>query len=164
MAVKKINRDNDEIDILELLKKWWSFRKLVIFGTLIVALLSSFVFIFYYNVLNQQKQIYVSAVIKSNFGDNSRIISAFKSKAYIEEALKGMSIELSPNDLTNNMLFLKSTDPLSKNLKDKIISLDEKTLRSLSLTDEALIRTRHRACWTSLLCPGGLAMLAASGC
>ena len=138
MAVKKINRDNDEIDILELLKKWWSFRKLVIFGTLIVALLSSFVFIFYYNVLNQQKQNYVSAVIKSNFGDSSRIISAFKSKAYIEEALKSMSIELSPNDLTNNMLFLKSTDPLSKNLKDKIISLDEKTLRSLSLTDEAL--------------------------
>jgi len=138
MAVKKINRDNDEIDILELLKKWWSFRKLVIFGTLIVALLSSFVFIFYYNVLNQQKQIYVSAVIKSNFGDSSRIISAFKSKAYIEEALKSMSIELSPNDLTNNMLFLKSTDPLSKNLKDKIVSLNEETLRSLSLTDEAL--------------------------
>ena len=138
MAVKKINRDNDEIDILELLKKWWSFRKLLIFGTLIVALLSSFVLIFYNNVLNQQKQIYVSAVIKSNFGDSSRIISAFKSKAYIEEALKSMSIELSPNDLTNNMLFLKSTDPLSKNLKDKIISLDEKTLRSLSLTDEAL--------------------------
>jgi hypothetical protein len=138
MAVKKINHNSDEIDISELLKKWWSFRKLVIFGTLIVALLSSFVLIFYNNVLNQQKQNYVSAVIKSNFGDSSRIISAFKSKAYIEEALKGMSIELPPNDLTNNMLFLKSTDPLSKNLKDKIISLDEKTLRSLSLTDEAL--------------------------
>ena len=45
MAVKKINHNSDEIDISELLKKWWSFRKLVIFGTLIIGLVATFILI-----------------------------------------------------------------------------------------------------------------------
>ena len=58
MAIKKINRDNDEIDILELLKKWWSFRKLVIFGTLIIGLVATFILILVDEVhLNKINQI-----------------------------------------------------------------------------------------------------------
>ena len=45
MAVKKINHNSDEIDISKLLKKWWSFRKLIIFGTLIISLVTIFILI-----------------------------------------------------------------------------------------------------------------------
>ena len=51
MAVKKINHNSDEIDISELLKKWWSYRKLIIFGTLIVSLVATFILILVDEVL-----------------------------------------------------------------------------------------------------------------
>ena len=139
MAVKKINHSSDEIDILELLKKWWSFRKLVIFGTLITGLVATFILILTNEAYLNKKQRYVTAVIKSDLGDQSSlIISAYKSQPYITETLKNLSINIDPNELLENLIIKESIDPLTENLKNQILSTDEKKLKSLALTNEEL--------------------------
>jgi hypothetical protein len=139
MALKKINQNNDELDILELLKKWWHFRKFVIFGTVIVALITIFVLFFADNAYKNKKQNYVTAVIKSDLGDNSSIIlSAFKSQPYIVETLKNLSIDIDINELLENLIIKASSDPITENLKNQILSTDEKKLKSLALTNEEL--------------------------
>ena len=139
MAVKKINHNSDEIDILELLKKWWSFRKLVIFGTLIIGLVATFILILTNEAYLNKKQNYVTAVIKSDLGDQSSLIlSSYKSQPYIIEALKRLSLDIDPNKLSDNLIIKKSTDPLTENLKNQILSTDEKKLKSLALTNEEL--------------------------
>ena len=141
MAAKKINQNNDEIDILELLKKWWSFRKLVIFGTLIIGLVATFILILTNEAYLNKKQNYVTAVIKSDLGDKSSlIISAYKSQPYIIEALKRLSLDIDPNELLENLIIKESTDPLTENLKNQILSTDEKKLKSLALTNEELTK------------------------
>ena len=132
MAVKKINQNNDEIDILELLKKWWSFRKLVIFGTLITGLFTTFIFIFTNEAYLNKKQNYVTAVIKSDLGDQSSLIlSSYKSQPYIIETLTRLSLDIDPNELLKNLIIKVSTDPLTENLKNQILSADDKKLKSL---------------------------------
>ena len=74
MAVKKINHISDELDILELLKKWWSFRKLIIFGTLIIGLVATFILILANEAYLNKKQTFVTAVLKSDLGDQSSLI------------------------------------------------------------------------------------------
>ena len=139
MAVKKINHSSDEIDILELLKKWWSFRKLVIFGTLIIGLVATFILILNNEAYLNKKQNYVTAVIKSDLGDKSSLIlSSYKSQPYIIEALKRLSLDIDPNKLSDNLIIKKSTDPLTENLKNQILSTDEKKLKSLALTNDEL--------------------------
>src|SRR5210317_809686 len=139
MAVKKINHNSDEIDILELLKKWWSFRKLVIFGTLIIGLVATFILILTNEAYLNKKQNYVTAVIKSDLGDQSSLIlSSYKSQPYIIEALKRLSLDIDPNKLSDNLIIKKSTDPLTENLKNQILSTDEKKLKSLALTNDEL--------------------------
>ena len=137
MAVKKINHNSDEIDILELLKKWWSFRKLVIFGTLIIGLVATFILILANEAHLNKKQRYVTAVIKSDLGDNSSLIlSAYKSQPYIIETLKSLSINIDPNELSKNLIIKESTDPLTENLKNQILSADDRKLKSLALTND----------------------------
>jgi hypothetical protein len=137
MAVKKINHNSDEIDILELLKKWWSFRKLVIFGTLIIGLVATFILILTNEAHLNKKQNYVTAVIKSDLGDQSSLIlSAYKSQPYIIETLKRLSLDIDPNELSENLIIKKSTDPLTENLKNQILSADDKKLKSLALTND----------------------------
>ena len=137
MAIKKINQNNDEIDISELLKKWWSFRKLVIFGTLIIGLVATFILILTNEAYLNKKQHYVTAVIKSDLGDKSSlIISAFKSQPYIIEALKRLSLDIDPNELLENLIIKESTDPLTENLRNKILSADDKKLKSLAITND----------------------------
>ena len=139
MAVKKKYHDNNEIDISEILKKWWSFRKLIIFGTIIVSLVVTFVITFADKAYTNKKQQYVTAVIKSDLGENSSVIlSAFKSQPYISETLKRLSIDIDPNELSKNLIIKESTDPLTENLKNQILSTDEKKLKSLALTNEEL--------------------------
>ena len=139
MAVKKINHNSDEIDILELLKKWWSFRKLVIFGTLIIGLVATFILILANEAHLNKKQRYVTAVIKSDLGDQSSLIlSSYKSQSYIIETLKSLSINIDPNELSNNLIIKKSTDPLTENLKNQILSADDKKLKSLALTNDEI--------------------------
>ena len=138
MAVKKIN-NSDEINISELLKKWWSFRKIVIFGTLIIGLVASFILILANEVHLNKKQNFVTAVIKSDLGDQSSLIlSSYKSQPYIIETLKRLSLDIDPNEISNNLIIKKSTDPLTENLKNQILSTDEKKLKSLALTNEEL--------------------------
>jgi len=138
MAVKKIN-NSDEINISELLKKWWSFRKIVIFGTLIIGLVASFILILANEVHLNKKQNFVTAVIKSDLGDQSfLILSSYKSQPYIIETLKRLSLDIDPNEISNNLIIKKSTDPLTENLKNQILSTDEKKLKSLALTNEEL--------------------------
>ena len=137
MAVKKINHNSDEIDISELLKKWWSFRKLIIFGTLIISLVATFILILANEAHLNKKQNYVTAVIKSDLGDKSSLIlSAYKSQPYIIETLKRLSLDLDPNELSKNLIIKESTDPLTENLKNQILSADDKKLKSLALTND----------------------------
>ena len=137
MAVKKINHNSDEIDISELLKKWWSFRKLIIFGTLIIGLVATFILILANEAHLNKKQHYITAVIKSDLGDKSSLIlSAYKSQPYIIETLKKLSLDLDPNELSKNLIIKESTDPLTENLKNQILSADDKKLKSLALTND----------------------------
>jgi len=139
MAVKKINQNNDEIDISELLKKWWSFRKLVIFGTLITGLFTTFILILANEAYLNKKQNYVTAVIKSDLGGKSSLIlSSYKSQPYIIETLKRLSLDIDPNELLENLILKESTDPLTENLRNKILSADDKKLKSLALTNDEI--------------------------
>jgi len=139
MAVKKINHISDELDILELLKKWWSFRKLIIFGTLIIGLVATFILILANEAYLNKKQHYITAVIKSDLGNKSSLIlSAYKSQPYMIETLKKLSLDLDPNELSKNLIIKESTDPLTENLKNQILSADERKLKSLALSNEEL--------------------------
>ena len=139
MAVKKKFQENDEIDISNILEKWWSFRKFVIFGTIIVGLIVTFILIFSDKAYKNQKQQYVTTVLKSDLGDSSSVIlSAFKSQPYIIETLKRLSINIETSELLKNLIIKESTDPLTENLKNQILSTDEKKLKSLALTNEEL--------------------------
>ena len=133
---------DDEIDILQFLKKWWSFRKLIIFGTLSISLVATFFIILTHEAYSNKKQHYVTAVLKSDLGDkNSLILAAFKSKPYIEETLKSISLDIDTNKLLDNLILKASTDPLSESLKDQMLAIDDKKLKSLTLTNAELAQT-----------------------
>ena len=139
MAVKKNYQDNNEIDLLKILKKWWSLRKFVFFQTIIVCLISTFILIIADKAFINKTQKYVTAVIKSDLGNkNSLIYAAYKSQPYILETLKRLSLDIDPNELLRYLIIEESTDPLTENLKDQILSADERKLKSLALTNEEL--------------------------
>ncbi len=139
MKAKKISQNEEEIDILELLIKWWSFRKLVFFGTIIVGLLSIFAIILSQNLFQNQKQKYIITVLNGDLGQNNiRIISAFKSNEYIKEALNKISIDLSPRDLIAHMNIKYATDPMSENLQNRVASLTDKDIKNLALSNDNL--------------------------
>jgi hypothetical protein len=139
MAVKKINRNNDEIDIIEIIKKWCSFSKLIFFQTITVSLVITFILIFSDKAYNNKTQEYITAVLKSELGDkNSLITAGYKSQTYILETFKRLSLDLDPNELLKYLIIKESTDPLTNNLKNQILSTDEAKLKSLALTNEEL--------------------------
>ena len=139
MAVKKFNQNNDEIDVLEFLKKWWGFRKLVIIGTIIIGLITTFILIFTDKIYMNNKQSYITAVLKGDLGENnSLIISAYKSQPYISETLKKLSMNINTNEFLKSLIIKPSSDPITENLKNQILSTDQKKLKSLALTNEDL--------------------------
>jgi len=139
MAVKKINHNSDEIDISELLKKWWSSRRLVFFGTIIVGLISLFGTILNQNFFQSQKQEYITLVVTGDLAqNNSRIISAFKSSEYIKEAIIQGSFDLSVSDFSKNIKIMFAKDPISEKLQDIIVSLSAKDIKSLNLSEDNL--------------------------
>ena len=139
MAVKKIDQSNNEIDISEILKKWWSFRKFVIFGTIIIGLIATFILILANEAHLNKKQNFVTAVIKSDLGDRSSLIlSSYKSQPYIIETLTRLSLDIDPNELLENLIIKVSTDPLTENLKNQILSVDDIKLKSLALTNDEI--------------------------
>jgi len=139
MAVKKINHNSDEIDISELLKKWWSSRRLVFFGTIIVGLISLFGTILNQNFFQNQKQEYITLVVTGDLAqNNSRIISAFKSSEYIKEAIIQGSFDLSVSDFSKNIKIMFAKDPISEKLQDIIVSLSAKDIKNLNLSEDNL--------------------------
>ena len=139
MAVKKINHNSNEIDISELLKKWWSSRRLVFFGTIIVGLISLFGTILNQNFFQNQKQEYITLVVTGDLAqNNSRIISAFKSSEYIKEAIIQGSFDLSVSDFSKNIKIMFAKDPISEKLQDIIVSLSAKDIKSLNLSEDNL--------------------------
>ena len=139
MEAKKISQNEEEIDILELLKKWWSFRKLVFFGTIIVGLLSIFAIILSQNLFQNQKQKYITTVLNGDLGQNNiRIISAFKSNEYIKEALNKISVDLSSRDFMAHMNIKYATDPISENLQNRVASLTNTDIKNLALSNDNL--------------------------
>ena len=139
MAVKKINQYNDDIDIVEIFKKWWSLRKIIFFQTMIVGLISAFILIIADKAYINKTQQYVTAVIQSDLGNkNSLILAGYKSQPYIIETLKRLSLDIDPNELLEYLIIEESTDPITENFKKQILSADERKLKSLALTNEEL--------------------------
>ena len=140
MASKKqISINDDEIDIGQLLKKWWSFRKIIIFGTILITLLSTFILVLYNQTFPNQKLQFTRVILQGDLGENNnRIIAALNSREYIKESLDILDIKLDPTDIINNLNVKNSTNPLKESLQDRIIALNSKDINELALSTEAL--------------------------
>ena len=141
MASKKQNSINDdEINIGQLLKKWWSFRKIIIFGTILITLLSTFILVLYNQTFPpNQKLQFTRVILQGDLGENNnRIIAALNSREYIKESLDILDIKLDPTDIINNLNVKNSTNALKESLQDRIIALSSKDINELALSTEAL--------------------------
>ena len=140
MASKKqISISDDEIDIGQLLKKWWSFRKIIIFGTILITLLSTFILVLYNQTFPNQKLQFTRVILQGDLGENNnRIIAALNSREYIQESLDILDIKLDPTDIINNLNVKNSTNALKESLQDRIIALNSKDINELALSTEAL--------------------------
>ena len=140
MAPKKqISISDDEIDIGQLLKKWWSFRKIIIFGTILITLLSTFILVLYNQTFPNQKLQFIRVILQGDLGENNnRIIAALNSREYIQESLDILDIKLDPTDIINNLNVKNSTNALKESLQDRIIALNSKDINELALSTEAL--------------------------
>ena len=140
MASKKqISINDDEIDIGQLLKKWWSFRKIIIFGTILITLLSTFILVLYNQTFPNQKLQFTRVILQGDLGENNnRIIAALNSREYIKESLDILDIKLDPTDIINNLNVKNSTNALKESLQDRIIALSSKDINELALSSEAL--------------------------
>jgi len=136
---KKININDDEIEIGQLLKKWWSFRKIIIFGTILITLLSTFILVLFNQKSTNQRLQFTRVILQGDLGENnSRIIAAFNSREYIKESLDILGIKLDPTDIINNLNVKKSTNALKESLQDRIISLNNKDINKLAISRESL--------------------------
>ena len=140
MASKKqININDDELDIGQLLKKWWSFRKIIIFGTILITLLSTFIIVSYNQTFPNQKLQFTRVILQGDLGkNNNRIIAALNSREYIKESLDILDIKLDPTDIINNLNVKNSTNALKESLQDRIISLNNKNINELAISSEVL--------------------------
>ena len=141
MASKKqISINEDEIDIGQLLKKWWSFRKIIIFGTILITLLSTFILVLYNQTFPpNQKLQFTRVILQGDLGENNnRIIAALNSREYIKESLDILDIKLDPTDIINNLNVKNSTNALKESLQDRIIALSSKDIKEFALSSEAL--------------------------
>jgi hypothetical protein len=139
MVSKKNTSINDElsINISHLLKRWWYFRKLIVFGTGIVLLLSLFILITFNQAIKSKK--YTSSILRGNLNDNnSLIIDTFHSVEIIDRALKVLSLKLNANTLLDHLIIKEGTDPLTASLKNRINSLKSKDIKELALNNDTL--------------------------
>ena len=142
MALKKKikHSSEDNIDVRQLSRQFWYNRKLIFFGTIFVALISLLTLfltnkIFFFN----NKQSYVTTVLNGDLGENnSRIVSALKSREYIGDTLMKLGIKLDPTQISDNLIIQFQTNPLKESLQDRIISLEHKDIKNLALSSEAL--------------------------
>ena len=140
MALKKnLRHNNNEINISLLLGQWCYHRKLIFFGTILVALMSSFILITFDKILSYQKQNYVMTILQGDLGEgNTRISSALRSREYLNEAIKFSGLDLDPNEIINNLFVKFGTDPLKESLQERIMSLKDKDIKNLALSNKEL--------------------------
>ena len=136
---KKLRRDNNEIDISQLSRQWWHHRKLVFYVTILVALISLFILIIFDKVSSIQKQKYVMTILQGDLGEgNTRIYSALRSREYLTETLIVSGLDLDPAKIINNLVIKFSSDPLKESLQNRIISLKDKDIKKLALSNKEL--------------------------
>ena len=91
---KKISINDYEIDIGQLLKNCWSFRKIIIFGTILITLLSTFILVFVSQTFPNQRIQFTRVILQGDLGENNnRIIAALSSREYVQESLNILDIK-----------------------------------------------------------------------
>ena len=142
MAQKKYTTKNNEtlIDVVLLLKNWLYFKKLVIFGSLIAALLALFTVILFNNAPKKHNTSnYISAVVQGDLlANNDRIIAGLRSSEVIKNTLKNLDFDLSPYNVQQSILVQKATNPLAENLQNYIINLELSDIKKLAISKEVL--------------------------
>ena len=139
-AKKKINDKDAFVDILSLLRNWWYFKKLVIFGTLIITLLSLFIIILTNNTPKKSyKSEYVSAVVQGDLLDNNdRIIAGLTSPEIVKKTLETLGLGTSSYEAIQGLVVQKATNPLTENLQDRIANLEISDIKKLAIAQEDL--------------------------
>ena len=136
---KKISINDYEIDIGQLLKNCWSFRKIIIFGTILITLLSTFILVFVSQTFPNQRIQFTRVILQGDLGENNnRIIAALNSREYIQESLNILDIKLDPTDIINNLNVKNSTNAFKESLQDRIIALNSKDINELAISSEVL--------------------------
>ncbi|MDB9717902.1 hypothetical protein OAA70_03185 [Candidatus Pelagibacter sp.] len=143
MAPKKKTRHSSEgegeIDIRQLSGQVWYNRKLIFFGTIFVALISLLIVFLTNKTFSDNKQSYVMTILIGDLGkDNSRIVTALKSREYINDVLIQLGLEIDPVQINDNLVIQNKTNPLKESLQERIISLEDKDIKNLALSSENL--------------------------
>ena len=145
MAQKKKTKHSSEgegegeIDLRQLPIQLWYNRKLIFFGTIFVALISLLIVFLTNKTFSDNKQSYVMTLLNGDLGkDNSRIVSALKSREYISDTLLKLGLEIDPVQINNNLIIQNKTNPLKESLQERIISLEDKDIKNLALSSNDL--------------------------
>ena len=137
--IKTKHYSEGEIDPRQLSRQLWYNRKLIFFGTIFVALISTFIVFLTNKTFSDNKQSYVMTLLNGDLGkDNSRIVSALKSREYISDTLIQLGLEIDPVQINNNLIIQNKTNPLKESLQDRIISLEDKDIKNLDLSSDDL--------------------------
>ena len=137
---KKIKHySEDDFDVSQLSRQLWYNRKLIFFGTIFVALISLLILFLTNKTFSDNKQSYVLTILNGDLGENnSRIVSALKSREYISDTLLQLGLEIDPVQVSNNLIIQNETNPLKESLQDRIISLEDKDIKNLALSSDDL--------------------------
>ena len=136
---KHSSEGEGEIDLRQLSEQVWYNRKLIFFGTIFVALISTFILFLTNKTFSDNKQSYVMTLLNGDLGENnSRIVSALKSREYISDTLLQLGLEIDPVQVNNNLIIQNETNPLKESLQDRIISLEDKDIKNLALSSDDL--------------------------
>ena len=137
---KKIKHySEDDFDVSQLSRQLWYNRKLIFFGTIFVALISLLILFLTNKTFSDNKQSYVLTILNGDLGENnSRIVSALKSREYISDTLLQLGLEIDPVQVNNNLIIQNETNPLKESLQDRIISLEDKDIKNLALSSDDL--------------------------
>ena len=139
IKTKNYSEGEGEIDLRQLLRQLWYNRKLIFFGTIFVALISTFIVFLANKTFSDNKQSYVTVLLNGDLGkENIRIVSALKSREYISDTLIQLGLEIDPVQINNNLIIQNKTNPLKESLQERIISLEDKDIKNLALSSNDL--------------------------
>lgn len=139
IKTKHYSEGEGEIDFRQLFRQLWYNRKLIFFGTIFVALISTFILFLTNKTFSDNKQSYVMTILNGDLGENnSRIVSALKSREYINDTLIQLGLKLDSTQIRDNLIIQFKTHPLKESLQDRIISLEDKDIKNLDLSSDDL--------------------------